>query len=419
MVQIFKKISPELCVPCKGRLWCGLSHCPLLEKMQHRRQLQLQLKDKQFEGTTPPSVFVSWNNYPNISIAPLSPAFISKSAGFLDNPEAWYGIPLEDIVGFREQLLRSATSVKASEAGNPSYNIQDIQELAKAEKPFDVHVEWERMPKLDMEFSDTFAPIGPQGSLKELEFQENPRIPKKIEYLTGDTAAKSQIAMQELYDSNIAVHKIHNLLSAGTLGIRQKRKFVPTRWSITAVDDSISEYLLEEIKSNSFIDSVQLFHAKQWGNDFYVLLLPRAWSFEQLEAWQPGTPWNFGQEAHISADFEFFEGRTSYAENVAGGYYAGKLAVAEHLFGENRQGACIIFREVGPEYNIGLGVWVIRETVRKALQETPLRFSDMKLAVSYIGTKLNIPLSEWRKNSVLLDHFFHQKTMKDFNSSKT
>ncbi|MFH0714518.1 MAG: Nre family DNA repair protein [Candidatus Diapherotrites archaeon] len=414
MVQLPKKISPETCIVCKGRLQCGLQHCPLLERMQNRQQLQMKLKDKNFDGTTPPSVFVSWNNYPNISIAPLSPTFISKSAGFLDNPEQWNGLPLEDIVGFREQLLRSATNVRANEASNPSYKVQDIQELAKAEKAFNVHVELEKIPLLEVEFSDTFAPIGPKGILKTMQFEENPRIPKKIEYLTSDSDAKSQTAMEELYFSNIPVHKIHNLLSAGTLGIQEKRKFVPTRWSITAVDDTLSEFLLEEVKNNPVLDSVQLFHAKQWGNDFYVLLLPRTWSFEQLEAWQPGTPWNVGQEAHISADFEFFDGRKNYADSVTGAYYASKLAVAEHLYGQKKQAACIIFRGVGPEYTIGLGVWVIRETVRKALQEEPLRFSDFKLAVSYIGTKFNIPISEWKKNSKLLDYFAHQKSLNEF-----
>ena len=36
-----------------------------------------------FEGNSPPSVFISWHNYPNVSIAPLSPTQVLKDAEFL------------------------------------------------------------------------------------------------------------------------------------------------------------------------------------------------------------------------------------------------------------------------------------------------------------------------------------------------
>ncbi|MDO8624526.1 MAG: hypothetical protein Q7R47_00430, partial [Candidatus Diapherotrites archaeon] len=61
-----------------------------------------------------------------------------------------------------------------------------------------------------------------------------------------------------------------------------------------------------------------------------------------------------------------------------------------------------------------LGVWVIRETVRKALQKKPLGFSDMKLALEYIGYRLKVPLDQYLGASKLLSQLKSQKKISDW-----
>src|SRR3989338_7058719 len=94
--------SPKVCIKCKGRLWCG-PKCFILEKFEHKKNL-VQKAGKEFQGNSPPGVFVSWQNYPNISIAPLAPTQIVENADLLDNPEKWITLSSEKIVSFREQL---------------------------------------------------------------------------------------------------------------------------------------------------------------------------------------------------------------------------------------------------------------------------------------------------------------------------
>jgi len=52
------------------------------------------------------------------------------------------------------------------------------------------------------------------------------------------TMQKSVTALNELYKSNVEIDHLQKLLSVGTLGLKTQRKMVPTRWSITATDDT-------------------------------------------------------------------------------------------------------------------------------------------------------------------------------------
>jgi hypothetical protein len=205
-------------------------------------------------------------------------------------------------------------------------------------------------------------------------------------------------------------------LSAGTLGIGKSRRLVPTRWSITAVDANISQALIEEkVKTMPLVGEVQIFHSNYLDNDFWVLLVPTSWCFEQLECWLPGGAWaQNAKHPHIVQDHEFYPGRKKYASNVEGAYYSARLAVAEHLIGEKRQAGAVVFREIGEGYSVPLGVWQIRENVRHALKEKPLCFSALPLALGYLGRKLKVPMERYKKESALLDGFLHQKKITEF-----
>jgi len=408
-------IPKGLCLKCKGRLWCGESKCFVLEKFKTKQSVLKEIRKKEFTGSSPPGFFTSWQNYPNITIAPLSPTVIMRDADLLDNPERWYGYKLEEIVGFRESLVQARTGVNAFEASNPSYELVDLQELAMSEKQLNVELKLEKEPRLELRFSDSVAPLGPVAELQDLQFQENPKIPKSIEKFYYDNEAKTIDALKELYTKGIPVHSLSKLMSAGVFGIEKNRKFVPTRWSITSVDSQLSQEMIGKVKDFETIDYFELCNSKYLDNDFWILLIPSKWQFEQLEAWKPGTAWTFEeQQASIIQDHEFYNGRKNYASNVAGAYYAARLAVCEHLMRRKRQSGAIIFREIGEGYKVPVGVFQIRENVREALRKKPLTFFELPLVLKFLEKKLSVPVRQYEKESKLIDALKHQKRISEF-----
>ena len=50
-------------------------------------------------------------------------------------------------------------------------------------------------------------------------------------------------AINYLYEEGIEISKISKILSLGMIGIKKNRKLVPTKWSISAIDQIISSDL--------------------------------------------------------------------------------------------------------------------------------------------------------------------------------
>ncbi len=409
-------VSSALCIKCKGKLLCGLPKCPVLERHSAKQRTVSKIKGNRFQGSSPPSVFVSWKNYPNVSIAPLSPAETIGNAALLDAPEQWFSMPQEQIIEFRESLIHSGKQISVHEASNPSYSLLDLQDLALSEKPVDVEISLYKKPSPVLSFSDTTAPLGPRALLKSMRLTENTSIPAKADYLVSDTAVKANTALAELYEKGFPVSYLYKILSLGTLGVKKNRKLVPLRWSITAADDTLSKKIInEEVKYFQELGEMQLYSSTYLDNRFHVLLIPGAWGFEQLECWLPGGTWTAeAKTPQIIQDHEFYRGRKTYASNVEGAYYSARLAIAEKLREMKRQAAAVVFREIGSEYNVPLGVWVIRETVRDALKKKPLSFQDLNLALEFVGKKLSVPLKHYLSESKVLDSLKKQKRLSDF-----
>ncbi len=339
----------------------------------------------------------------------------ANSADMLDNPERWFGKTLEELVGYRTQLVRSNMPISIHAAKDPPKELQKIQEIAMASEKVDVEVELHKIPQMKLEFSNDAPPMGPTGNMKEFSLQENAKIPTKVQYLVSDRHAKATTAMQELYEKDIPVHHLYKLLSAGTLGEKENRKLVPTRWGITSVDSTIGNQVIDSIKDFPSINEYQLYESHFIDNHFFVLFLPREWAFDIMEAYRPGSFWaQEMKEVHMSTDNEFYDGRKNYAENVAGGYYAVRLAVTEKLKEMRKQASVLVFREIGPGYQQPLGVWLVRQAVRDAMEKEPTIFDSLESALVGIGTKLIIPMKEWKKNSKLLDRVYNQKRLVDF-----
>ena len=158
------------------------------------------------------------------------------------------------------------------------------------------------------------------------------------------------------------------ILSVGVLGLKKNKKLVPTRWSITATDDTLGKKLLEQIRDYKWIENYELFFGEFMGNCYLILFFPNVWSYELFELYLPGSSWNPSQEVKASTDYESYSGRKTYASNTAGGYYATRLPILEYLNKIKRQASVLVIRIETPSYWTALGVWVVRESVRKALK---------------------------------------------------
>jgi hypothetical protein len=144
------------------------------------------------------------------------------------------------------------------------------------------------------------------------------------------------------------------------------------------------------------IDCYQVHEFSSLNNYYSILLLPMAWQYEWMEAFLH----ILGKEELIFSDFEHNGGKNGYS-TVGGCYYSCKMAVLEGLAREQKQAGAIVLREAYPGY-VPMGVFNVRENVRNAMQKEPKEFADMKTALSYVSTKLWLPLTRFMKESTIL-----------------
>jgi hypothetical protein len=390
-------MSRELCILCKGgRLMCGRPSCPLLQKIAIQKPYEEKLSTELFGPA--PSLFVGWKSYPDVFVGPMT-AIAPEKAAILDNPGKWYGSSFEEILEMRSMLVRSKKQQNIRERNR---FLEKSQEVALSTKPIDVETHFKKKPTYNLSFSSVSQPMGPTAELKDFWIAENPKIPKRVDSLVSEGASAVKAAM-ELYENNYDVYYLTNVLSSGAIGFHERKKLVPTRWSITAVDDMIAKGLMEEIRRFPEINEFRVYENTYLENHFEVLMLPGRWEFEQFEAWAPKTLWTLAfDKPVIQEEYEPFDGRTEYAFKEGGGYYAGRFAVTEALHRMRRQARVIIFREIYEGYIMPVGVWEVRENVRKALEKQPKRFASLKDALSNIQTRLRNPIEEYLKKSELL-----------------
>ncbi len=254
--------------------------------------------------------------------------------------------------------------------------------------------------------------MGPSGSLEKFRVTENPAIPRKTEKIVSDEL-KAEESGFTFYRYGEDVYRISTILSSGILGLEKSKKLVPTRWSITAVDDMIFRNLVKKVKECEQINDYLVFSSEYLDNHFEFLLMPGNWEFENFEAWSPGSTWSFNlKKTEILEEYEPFHGRKSYASLHAGGYYASRLAVIEYLHKIRKQARVVGFREIHEGYTIPLGVWVVRETARNAFLSKPWRFHSLSEALKHIDSRLRTSVSEYVKKSVIL----RQRRLEDFKT---
>jgi len=209
--------------------------------------------------------------------------------------------------------------------------------------------------------------------------------------------------MTYLYRRGFDVYDINNVLSVGALGQGENRRLVPTRWSITAVDDTVGKYLRGTIRNASSIDETLVWHNSYVGNDYWIIATPGEWEFELLELKAPGSIWNPDPEGqlYMAADREGYEGRTDYVDETSGAYYASRLGVLEELAERDRQAKVFVVRHATNEYWAPVGVWQIRESVRNAFDSEPAVAETFHSAVRHLVPQLPVSLTDLRRKSTM------------------
>jgi hypothetical protein len=310
----------------------------------------IKLKESIF-GTSPPSIFVSSASYPITNIGILTNYQEDERSFVLDYPEYWYKEKLSEI-----EILKLRTNLVYSYIKQSIFSkdklLEKMRELIISKRPVDVELKIKK-PSFSFKFFKFSRPIGNPTKIEDLRIVDNISTEKIVEEIINENISAKE-AVMELY-KKVEISTIEKLFSAGLLGKFKERKFVPTRWSITAVDSIISENLIKEIKEFEKIEKPMLFYNEYLKNRYWIFFIPSFFMFEMFEVFKN----------KIYYDFESFFGRNKYAENVAGGYYAARLGVAEILKKIERQAAAIVYRKID-EPSFSLGVWKVRETVRDA-----------------------------------------------------
>lgn len=392
------------CVRCKGRNLCGRTFCPLISKISAQKSVNLSSKQDYFGKS--PNVFVGRYGYPDVNVGFLSTENYTEH----DAPINWTvkNYDIQKIIDFRTSLVNS--NFKANIKSFDEKLVDMSKEIALSSKPVDVEINLEKKPSFDLSFNQDTMPHGPSIKLKKAMITENASVPTKVDKITSDTDLKASSGVNILYKKGFDEHYLTKILSVGTLGTKDKRKLVPTRWAITAVDDTLGKDMIKEIKDYKMVDTYKAYFGNHLGNHFLVLLFPEVWSYELFEM-----PVKSTEYTH---DVEGYSGRSSYAENTAGGYYAARLSILEKLRYEKRQAFALTFRFITDDYWAPLGVWVVREAVRNAMRNKPLEFSSKELMLNYARAlakkKFGYDLKTVLSNSKLLHEHKEQKKLWEF-----
>jgi hypothetical protein len=380
------------------------------------RQFEQVVQGDSLFGSTAPEIFVGRSNYPDVSTGLLSPMDHEADATQYATSGEWYqqGLAIDDVLQRRTGLLNSTRSAQV--------NVEDVwdgfvgvqREVAIADEPVDVEVGLDSSPDLDLSLDDITTPTGPRARATDATLAENPSVPRPVEKTLEDDDWAAEGAMTYLYRRGFDVYDINTILSAGALGQGHNRRLVPTRWSITAVDDTVGQYLRGSLRNARSVDEVQVYYNEYIGNEYWVILAPGNWEFELVEMKAPGSIWNPNPDGdyYLAADYETYEGRTGYVDETAGAYHASRLAVLEHLEEVDRQATCLVLRHASDAYWAPVGVWQIREGVRHAFESDPATAETFHDAIGTLAPQLPVSLSTLRRKSNLVAGI--QSRLRDF-----
>lgn len=381
-----------LCISCKGKRLCGREQCPITTRFH----AQMQTMPKADYVGTAPSIFVGSYHYPEVSAGPLL-----TSDG--DHPPDWMNqnLSISEIVKIRASTIRGT--------GTPPRYEENLQEIARSSIPLGVETTFERPVFVDVRFDGFVTPVGMTGNIRSFDLLDSAKVDRVVDRIADDTDLNAASACHELSQGGIGTYQIINLMSAGLLGAEKTRHMVPTRWAITAVDDTVGKFLKSQIFRLPDYQKISLFFAQRFGNAIAVILLPGDWQFEMIEIWGGGSIWA-GEEETIVVDREGRK-KTGYSP-ITGAYYSARLAVLEYLSTIHRNARVVVVRWITSDYWAPLGTWVIREVTREAMKGLPRYFDDIPSVTA--ATSARLGMNRWEPHSTLLSFIKNQRSLADF-----
>lgn len=337
------------------------------------------LKDiNKIDGSSPPSVFIgSKLKYPLVNVGIMSPLERDDDAWIYDDEKYWaeHDFQISDVIHLRNSLLNSRFQSKVTDTRLNKKFVNLAQEIAVASKPVDVEIELKNRVRFGRNKDQILTPHGMRAPLKKAKVTSNVKVDRLVDKAINDEI-KAVEAINMLYKRKFTEYTLNKILSVGVLGLKKSKRLVPTRWSITATDDMLGKHLLKSVKEYKWLENFELHFGEFMGNSYLLLFFPNVWSYELFEIYLPKSSWNPTDQVKASTDSEGFGGRKNYAFNTVGGYYAARLPILEYLNNLKRQAAVLAIRVEGPSYWAALGVWVVRESVRKALTNKSMKFDS-------------------------------------------
>jgi hypothetical protein len=310
---------------------------------------------------------------------------------------------------------KQRTFIRKGENQHSRRVIEKLEEISLSVNPVDVEGIYTKKPDLSIQLNSITQPMGPSAFISKFDLTENPKIPKRVDQVINDEL-KAHDQLQLLNADGYDVYYLQDIFSSGVTGLSENAKLVPTRWSITGVDDILGKEMISGLRDFQVKEEIEVYRENYLGNYFTVCLLPGNWSFENFETWLPGGIFTLDSSIHSTqVDREGFtlaeryKGRTSYA-STAGGYYASRLAVLEFLHKNQRQSRIVVFREITPEYTTPLGVWVVREGMRKTMRKERFKFGSIHELLNWLPSVLKVDLATYLSKSETL----MQRTLSDF-----
>jgi hypothetical protein len=343
-------------------------------------------------GSSPPSVFIGSSHYPKVYAGPMI-APVHGDTSIMDRPEEWIParIPQEEIIRYRLSLVRGMHQVRAADMDDRF--IEKLQNIVLSDRSIESEARFSSVPA-GFSFSEEHTPYGPSAPLEHLEIEEQ-RWNRDLESVYYDTDLRAAEAVIRLHQGKVPFSNIQKAFSVGVMGNGTARHLVPTRWSITACDTILGNHLLKDVKKCSLIDTWRVHEFSSLNNRYAVILMPVPWQYEWTEAFVRV----LGDEEVVFSDYELHKPKATYS-HLGGCFYSCKMAVLEALAEQQRQAGAIILREAASGY-VPLGVFNVRENVRRAMQQPPRECEDAGEVCSYLSDTFTLPLSRFQEAGTL------------------
>jgi hypothetical protein len=117
-------------------------------------------------------------------------------------------------------------------------------------------------------------------------------------------------------------------------------------------------------------------------------------------------------------DNEGYNGRKKYAYQTVGGYYAARFSILQKLKEQKIQASVLALRFVTDEYWAPLGVWVVRQASKRAMDSKPLNFeskeSMIKYAITFAKKRFDYNIDNMTSQSVIIKNLRSQKKLIEF-----